>query len=84
MTRRSATEQAAREERLAAIRTCCHCDECGWQLNTDGTPVDPAVRCDHGAPTTPPAVQDITELLHTPDLFSEPRHQPDDAKEQDQ
>lgn len=71
MTRRSAIERAAREERLSAIRRCRRCDPNGWRLGPDRTPVEPAVRCDRGAPATPPAVRDITEPIHQPDLFSE-------------
>lgn len=68
MSRR--TEQAAREERLAAIRRCRHCDPCGWQLGPDGTPVEPARRCLHSTPAAP-ASRDITEPLHEPALFTD-------------
>lgn len=66
MTRLSADEQAARDARMAAIRSCGGCDPSGWRLGPDGTPVDPAQRCDHG---TPPALgivreRDITEPIH--------------------
>lgn len=77
VTRMSATEQAARKARVAAIRRCVRCDPTGWLLGEDGTPVDPAVRCDHGAPTTPPPARDITE----PDLFSESRHSGTDTED---
>lgn len=73
MSRRRAIQQAAREERASAIRQCRRCDPCGWKLGPDHTPIEPAVRCDHGAPATPPAVRDITE----------PLHQPHDTEEQD-
>ncbi|WP_131809787.1 hypothetical protein [Mycolicibacterium fortuitum] len=66
MSRRRALNQAAREERLSAIRRCRRCDSSGWRLGRDRTPVDPAVRCDHGAPDTPSAVRDITEPIHQP------------------
>lgn len=74
MSRRSAFEQAAREDRPSAIRRCCRCDPCGWQLGPDHTPIEPAVRCDHRKPT-PPAVRDITAPIHEPDLFSEPTYE---------
>lgn len=65
MSQLSAIEQTARKERLSAIGRCRRCDPCGWQLDTDGTPIEPAVRCDHGVPTTPPRpVRDITEPIH--------------------
>ncbi|SLE60986.1 Uncharacterised protein [Mycobacteroides abscessus subsp. massiliense] len=67
MSRRRAAEQTAREERASAIRRCRRCDPCGWQLDLDHTPIEPAVRCDHGAPAAPPAVRDITEPIHQPD-----------------
>ncbi|MCV7404512.1 hypothetical protein [Mycobacterium marseillense] len=77
MTRgRGSAEQAAREERLSAIRRCRRCDPCGWLLGPDRTPVDPARRCDHGAPATPPAVRDITEPIHQPDLFDTEENHP--------
>lgn len=67
MSRVPAIEQAAREERLLAIRRCRRCDPNGWQLAPDGTPVEPARRCVH---TSPPAVRDITEPIHQRDLFT--------------
>ncbi|WP_348733463.1 hypothetical protein [uncultured Mycolicibacterium sp.] len=67
MTRRSAAEQAARAARSAAIRACRRCDPSGWRLGPDRTPVDPAVRCDHGAPATSRSARDITEPLHRVD-----------------
>jgi hypothetical protein len=67
VSRRGATEQAARAERAAAIRRCGRCDPCGWRLGQDRTPVDPAVRCKHGAPAAPPDVRDITAPIHRPD-----------------
>lgn len=73
MSRRSAAELTARKERLAAIRRCRRCDPCGWALRPDDVPIDPAIRCTHSAPH-PPAVRDISEPIHEPDLFSEPRH----------
>jgi hypothetical protein len=67
MTRRTEAEQAARAARSAAIRGCCRCDPWGWRLGPDGQPVDPAIRCDHDAPTPrPPAGRDITEPIHEP------------------
>lgn len=63
MTRVSVAEQAARSERAAAIRACRRCGPTGWLLAADGTPFDPAVRCDHGA-TTSPVGRDITEPIH--------------------
>lgn len=66
MTRLSAEEQAVRVARSAAIRACRRCDPSGWRLDADGVPVDPAARCDHGAPVPPPAGRDITEPLHEP------------------
>jgi hypothetical protein len=73
VNRRGAVELAARKERTAAIRLCRRCDPCGWQLDTDGTPIDPAVRCAHNAPRAP-----LTPVPDAaPDLFSEPRHQPE-------
>jgi hypothetical protein len=74
VSRRGAIEQAARAERAAAIRQCRRCDPCGWRLGPDHTPIEPAVRCDHDAPATPPDVRDITG----------PIHQPDDTKESQQ
>ena len=73
MNRRGAVELAARKERAAAIRRCWRCDPCGWQLDTDGTPIEPAVRCTHNA-SNPPPIPDAA-----PDLFSEPRHQPEES-----
>ena len=65
MSRCSAIDRAEREERSSAIRRCCRCDPCGWKLGPDHTPIDPAVRCDHGATITPPtAVRDISEPIH--------------------
>jgi hypothetical protein len=55
--------QAAAAARSAAIRGCRRCDEGGWQLAPDGTPADPARRCDH-AIVRPSAARDITEPLH--------------------
>lgn len=81
VTRRSAADQAARKERLAAIRQCRRCDPCGWKLGPDGTPIDPAVRCTHSSPPAPPSAsdgRDFTEPIHEFDLFSEPIHQPED------
>ncbi len=69
MTRRRAIDQAAREERLSAIRRCRRCDPCGWRLGPDRTPIEPAVRCDHGAPA------------HPTRSFTEPIHQPDDTED---
>lgn len=65
MSRRRAAEQAAREQRASAIRQCRRCDPCGWRLGPDRTPIEPAVRCTHGAPATLPAVRDITEPIHS-------------------
>lgn len=67
MSRRSDAQRAARAERASAIRRCRRCDPCGWRLDPDRTPIEPAVRCDHDAPATPPAVRDINEPLHQPD-----------------
>ncbi|ODR06421.1 hypothetical protein BHQ21_11570 [Mycobacterium sherrisii] len=67
MSRRRDIEQAAHAERASAIRQCRRCDPCGWKLAADRTPIEPAVRCDHGAPATPPPVRDITEPIHQPD-----------------
>lgn len=66
MSRRGAVERAAREERASAIRRCRRCDPCGWRLGPDRTPIEPAVRCDHAAPDTAPAVRDITGPIHDP------------------
>lgn len=39
---------AKRNQRLAELRAACPCcDEHGWQLDADGQPLDPAIRCDH-------------------------------------
>lgn len=65
MTGRRAAEQAAREQRASAISQCRRCDPCGWRLGPDRTPIEPAIRCDHGAPATLPAVRDITEPIHS-------------------
>ncbi|OBJ63258.1 hypothetical protein [Mycobacterium asiaticum] len=67
MSRRRPAEQTAREERASAIRRCRRCDPCGWRLGPDRTPIEPAVRCDHGAPATPRAVRDITAPIHDAD-----------------
>ena len=67
MSRRGAGERAAREQRASAIRQCRRCDPCGWKLGSDRTPIDPATRCDHGAPAPAPAVRDITEPIHQSD-----------------
>lgn len=64
MSHRSDIEQTERKARYAAIHRCRHCDPCGWRLLPDGTPIEPAVRCDHGAP---PEVRDITEPIHQTD-----------------
>lgn len=64
MSRRSAIERAAREGRMSAIRCCDECDPNGWKLGPDHTPIEPAVRCAHDVPATPPAVRDITEPIH--------------------
>lgn len=69
LRRRRAGKDAARterEEREAAVRGCRRCDQSGWVLGPDGAPVDPAMRCDHAAPTPPPAGRDVTEPLHEP------------------
>jgi hypothetical protein len=66
MSRRNAIDQAAREERVSKTRQCPSCDPCGWKLGSDGTPLDPAVRCSHGA--QPPVCRDITEPVHQPEL----------------
>jgi hypothetical protein len=71
MSRRSAVEQAAREERLAAIRRCRRCDPCGWRLGPDQTPIDPAVRCTHNQSALASG-RDITEPIHELDLFAQP------------
>lgn len=63
MTRRSAVEQTARDERLAAIDQCHRCDPSGWQLGPDHTPIDPAIRCTHNRR---PPDRDITEPIHQP------------------
>ncbi|MDV3136754.1 hypothetical protein [Mycobacterium sp. 29Ha] len=69
MTRRTEAEQAARAARVAAIRGCRRCDPCGWLLGADGAPVEPAVRCDHGAAAAQPPsdVRDITEPIYRSD-----------------
>jgi LDH2 family malate/lactate/ureidoglycolate dehydrogenase len=74
MSRRCAIEKAAREERLSKIRHCRKRDPNGWLLDTDGTPVDPARRCIHGARR--PAGRDITEPIHQADLFDTQEPQP--------
>ncbi|WP_142271067.1 hypothetical protein [Mycobacterium sp. AT1] len=65
MSRVSVAKQAARTARAAAILACHSCGPTGWRLATDGTPVDPAVRCGHGT-TPPPVGRDITEPIHEP------------------
>jgi hypothetical protein len=71
MSRRSAIEQAAPGERLSAIRRCRRCDPCGWQLDPDHTPSDPAVRCRRDSQPPPPASdRDITEPIHQPEPWS--------------
>lgn len=77
MTGISAIEQAVREERMAVIDRCRRCDPCGWLHGPDDTPIDPAVRCTHGAP----AVRGITAPIHEPGLFSEPLHPTADTEE---
>lgn len=64
MSRRGDIDQAAREERVAAIRDCRRCDPCGWLLAPDGTPAEPARRCAHSGP---PTVRDITEPIYQHD-----------------
>lgn len=65
MSRRNAdVKRVEREARWVAIRRCRRCDPSGWKLGMDGTPIDPAVRCQHGAAPAPPAVRDITEPIH--------------------
>lgn len=76
MSRRCAIEQAAREERMFAIRRCRLCDPCGWQLGPDRAPIDPAIRCTHANPPPLASGRNITEPIHEPDLFSEPLHDP--------
>lgn len=71
MTRRDAIEQAARQARIAAIRSCGGCDPSGWLLGPDRTPIEPAVRCDRAAPAKPPAVRDITQPVHQPNRTEE-------------
>lgn len=56
--------RAAGEARTAAIRACRRCDQFGWRLDAGKVPLDPAVRCDHGALTAPPAARDITAPIH--------------------
>lgn len=73
MRRQRAIEQTAREQRLSAIDRCRACDPCGWQLGPDHTPIEPARRCAHNSP---PAVRDITEPIHQPDLFDHQEHKP--------
>lgn len=63
MARRAADDQAAREDRLAAIQDCPRCDEWGWCLGADGLAADTATRCGHGT-TNRPAFRDITGPLH--------------------
>lgn len=57
---------AERDSRMAEIRGCRRCDPVGWRLGPDGSPIDPAIRCDHGAPTPRPTPtdRDITEPIH--------------------
>lgn len=43
LERRRAAKAAAETARAA----CCRCAGGGWILDTDGTPLEPAVRCDH-------------------------------------
>lgn len=71
MSRRRDIDQAAREERVAAIRRCRRCDPCGWKLGPDCTPIDPAVRCTH-SPPMPASNRDITEPIHRTDDTEEP------------
>nr|WP_156770660.1 hypothetical protein [Mycobacterium gordonae] len=67
MTRRRAVDQAAREERIAAIRRCRRCDPCGWQLGPDRIPIEPAVRCAHSDPPH----RDYSAPVHEqPDLYA--------------
>jgi hypothetical protein len=75
MSRDRAIEQAARKQRLSAIDRCRACDPTGWKLAPDRTPIEPAVRCTHNAPT-PSAVRDITEPIHPPELFDTQEPQP--------
>lgn len=67
MSRRKATDQAAREERLSKIRQCPSCDPCGWKLGPDRTPIEPAVRCSHDARPLAP-IRDFNELIHRQEL----------------
>lgn len=80
MSRHNAIEKAVRKERLSAIRRCRHCDPCGWQLGWDHTPIDPVVRCTHGA-TTSPSGRRISTLNQDSNLFSEPIQRSDDTEE---
>jgi len=66
VSRHSSAERAARDERVSKTRHCRRCDPCGWLLDTDGTPVDPAVRCQHGA--RPPVCRDISEPIHQQEI----------------
>lgn len=34
----------------AATNACIACDELGWLLGNDGTPIEPVIRCDHTPP----------------------------------
>jgi hypothetical protein len=53
----AATFQADELERKRSVRAavtqarldCPHCDDDGWALGEDGTPLDPAVRCEQHA-----------------------------------
>lgn len=42
-------ERQRRAERIAARNACRLCDDSGWRLGPDLTPIEPAVRCDHQA-----------------------------------
>jgi hypothetical protein len=38
-------KRTAKAAAMKAQTDCCHCDEDGWLLGDDGTPVEPAVKC---------------------------------------
>lgn len=67
--RRNAVEQIARNYRNAAINRCRRCDPCVWKLGPDRTPIEPAIRCDHGASAAPRPARDVSEPIHRPEDY---------------
>lgn len=46
-TARTAAATQAANTRTATIKACDHCDEAGWLLDDDHTPIEPGQRCPH-------------------------------------